>query len=375
MARASRRVTTLTVLLVGLTCAALAQTGGPPDWTATMSKAKQFTLDGRHKDAIAVLEPVVNAYPKFADAHVWLGIAYEAMGREQAADGDRVGALKALDTAVLHMNHGFELGGGENPEIAIRGLVDLLGLLGRTEARKKTIATAVARYPGLPVVHWYAVQLAVEEGAAITDSLRTARAGIPGTEVSARLDYAGYLAALVNHAPTSAKGALITEVNALCDEAAKARPGDRRVNEEVSRIKKQLAIAATPVDATRGPAADEAGVTGVLRAIVSAQATYSAVCSVGFFASTLDVLGRPASGSSSGVLSADLVPAAGHSVLERYGYRIEMTTTPAPKSPASCNGVKAGGSASDFSVTARPLPGRSGRSLRIDQSGNVTAIQ
>lgn len=362
-------------LLVGLTCVTFAQTSAPPDWTATVSKAKQLTVDGRHKDVIAVLTPVVHAYPKFADGHVWLGIAYEAMGREQAAAGDRAGALKVLDTAVLHMNHGFELGGGENPEITIRGLVDLLGLLGRAEAREKTIKTAVARYPGLPVVHWYAVQLAIEEGAEITGSLRTARAGIPSTEVSARLDYAGYLAALVNHAPTSAKATLITEVNALCDEAAKARPGDRRVNEEVRRIKNPLAIAATPVDATRGAAADEAGVTGALRAIVSAQATYSAVCSVGFFASTLDALGRPAIGSTSGVLSADLVPAAGSSVLERYGYRIEMTTTPAPESAASCNGVKAGGSASDFSVTARPLPGRSGRSLRIDQSGNVTAIQ
>jgi hypothetical protein len=225
------------------------------------------------------------------------------------------------------------------------------------------------------VVHWYAVRLALEKGAEIAGPLRTARAAIPRTDVSARLDYASYLAALVDHAPSSAKSALIAEVNALCDDATKARPGDRHVEEEVSRIKKQVAIAASPVDTSKGPVADEAGLTGALRAIASAQMTYSAVCATGFFAPTLHALGRPASGSTSGLLSADLVPAGGSSGLDRYGYRIEMTAEPAPESPASCNGAKAGGSASDFAVTARPLPGRSGRSLRIDQSGTLTAVQ
>jgi hypothetical protein len=142
----------------------------------------------------------------------------------------------------------------------------------------------------------------------------------------------------------------------------------------VGRIKNQLAIAATPVDATKGPAADEAGVTGALRAIVAAQSVFSAVCSTGFFAPTLDALGHPARGSNTGVLSADLVPPAGSTALERYGYRIEMTATSSPKSPASCNGVAAGASAAAFTVMARPLPRRSGRSFRIDQDGTLTTI-
>jgi hypothetical protein len=62
-------------------------------------------------------------------------------------------------------------------------------------------------------------------------------------------------------------------------------------------------------------------------------------------------------------------------MLEQYGYRIEMTAPPASKSPASCNGIAAGGSSAAFSVTARPLPGRSGKSFRIDESGALTAIQ
>ena len=96
--RAVRHAAALLALLLSATTSVFGQTSVPPDRTATLSKAKQLTFDSRNKDAIALLEPVVNAYPKFADGHVWLGIAYEAMGREQAAGGDRVGALKVLDT-------------------------------------------------------------------------------------------------------------------------------------------------------------------------------------------------------------------------------------------------------------------------------------
>jgi hypothetical protein len=176
----------------------------------------------------------------------------------------------------------------------------------------------------------------------------------------------------VSEASPSAQGSLVAEVQALCNEAAKARPGDRGVAADVHRIQERLAIAKTPVDRTKGPAADEAGVQGALRAIASAQAVYSSSCAVGFYAPTLAALGRPARGSSDTRLSADLVPPDGGTVLERYGYRIEMTAPPSPKSPASCNGVAAGGSAAAFSVTARPMPQRSGRSFRIDDSGRIT---
>jgi len=373
--RAVRDAAVLLVLVLSAATGISGQTSVPPDWTTTQKKALQLTLDGRYKDAIAMVEPVVKVYPQFADGHMWLGMAYEEMGRQHALSGDRMGALKALDTAVLHMNQGFELGGSQDPEVIIRGLVDLLGFLGRTDARQKTIVAAVARYPGLPVPHWYAVRQALESGTDVADPLRTARAGIPSSDVSARLDYAGYLAASVDHAPPSAKVLLMTEVNELCEAAVKMRPGDRDVTAAVSRIRNQLAVAATPVDTTTGPAADETSATLALRMIASAQMTYSAVCASGFYAPSLGALARPARGENSGFLSDQMVPPDGSSALERRGYRIEMTGTPAPKSPVSCNGVKAGGSASDFSVTARPLPGRSGRSLRIDQSGSVTAIQ
>lgn len=369
-----RKASASIALLVSLTGVTSAQTGAPPDWAATVSKAKQFIFDGRHKDAIALLEPVVDTYPRFADGHLWIGIVYESMGREQVRS-DKMAALKALDTAAMHYQHGFELGGGGDPEHIVRGLVDLLGLLGRGEDRRKTIAAAVTRYPALPAAHWYTVELAFHDDTDIGVPLRAARAGIPQANTSARLDYAGYLAALVDKAPLSAKATLVTEVTALCDEAARMRPSNPRVTAQVEGIKSRLAIASTPVDTTRGPRADEAGVTSDLRAIVTAQMVYSAVCSTGFFAPTLETLARPPRGSTSVMLSPDLVPSGGSTVLERYGYRIEMTASRAPKSPASCNGVGAGGSATVFSVTARPLPGRSGRSYQIDQNGTLTTIQ
>src|SRR5262249_32943335 len=102
---------------------------------------------------------------------------------------------------------------------------------------------------------------------------------------------------------------------------------------------------------------------------------YSSTCATGFYAPSLGALARPARGGTASFLSDDLVPPGGSAALERYGYRIEMSVTPAPKSPASCNGVSAGGSVAGVSVTARPLSGRSGRSLRIDESGTLTAIQ
>jgi hypothetical protein len=358
-------------LFVSLASIAAAQTTAPSDWAATERKAKNLLFDNRNKEAIALLEPVVSKFPKFADGHVWLGSAYESLGRDQARS-DAVGALKVLDTALLHFRQGFELGGGATPELSIRALVDLLGLLRQEDERRKTIAAAVARHPAMPVAHWYAVGLALRDGTDVSVPLRAARAGIPQADTAARLDYAGFLAGLADGASPAAQSTLVAEVNALCNEAAKARPNDQRVADDIKRINERLAIAATPVDRTKGPAANEAGVRGALRAIASAQAVYSASCAPGFYAPTLAALGRPARGSSAAMLSADLVPSGGATVLERYDYRIEMTAPPSPRSPASCNGVAAGGSAATFSVTARPLPDRSGRSFRIDENGTIT---
>lgn len=351
-----------------------AQSAGPADWPATERTVRDLVYGDRHADAIALLVPVAKAHPRFADAQAWLGTAYESMGRAQAASNP-MAALTTLDTAVGHFQRALDLGGGTMPEVTVPALVDLLALLRKDTERRSAIAAGVARFPALPVVHRYAVALALDDGADVAPALRTARAGIPAADVRGRLDHADSLARLVETAPAAAQAALVAEVQALCDAALKARPGDRRVADDVRRVRGQLAIATTPVDRSRGPAANEAGVQGALRAIVSAQAAYSATCGAGFYAATLDVLGRPPADGSTPYLPADLVPPQGGRVLERYGYVIAVTATPDTAAPRSCNGAAAGTSSRSYAVIARPMAGRSGRAFRIDQDGTMTAIQ
>lgn len=361
-------------LVVTTALPAAAQSAPPADWPATERKVRDLVYADRHKEAIALVEPVVNAHPRFADAHVWLGTAYESMGRAQAA-GNPMAALTTLDTAVGHFQRAFDLGGGAMPELTVPALVDLLTLLRKDKERRAAIATGVARFPALPVVHRYAVALALEDGADLAPVLRTARAGIPATDTAGRLDYAESLALLVDKAPAAAQPALVAEVQALSEAVLKARPGDRRVADDVQRVKGQLAVATTPVDRSRGPAANEAGVQGALRAIVSAQAVYSASCGAGFYAATLEALGRAPADGSTPYLPPDLVPPAGGRVLERYGYVIELTAVPDKGAPRSCHGAAAGMSSRSFVVIARPMAGRSGRTFRIDQDGAMTAIR
>lgn len=149
-------------------------------------------------------------------------------------------------------------------------------------------------------------------------------------------------------------------------------------NRDVFEMRMALAVtlvaACVAAPAAQG-SANEAGAQSALRAIVSGQITFSAVCSTGFYAPTLADLGRPAKGEKTGFILDTDVPPKGATVLEKWRYRIEMTAPPAKASPASCNGVPAGGSAQSFVITARPLPGFSGRSFRIDEKGQLTEIK
>lgn len=121
--------------------------------------------------------------------------------------------------------------------------------------------------------------------------------------------------------------------------------------------------------------ADEAGVVSTLRGIVSGQLTYGAVCGDFFYAPTFAALARPQPGQKDGFILPSDVPPKGAAVLEKHHYRIEMTAKPSAKSPASCNGVPAGGSAETFFLTARPMQGYSGTAFRIDAEGKLTEIK
>ena len=121
--------------------------------------------------------------------------------------------------------------------------------------------------------------------------------------------------------------------------------------------------------------ANEAGAQSTIRGIASGQLTYSAVCGNFFFAPTFAELARPTADSPTGFILASDVPPNGAALREKWNYRIEMTAKPSPDSPASCNGVAAGGLAKTFLVTARPMPGFTGRSFQIDHEGKFSEIK
>jgi hypothetical protein len=116
-----------------------AQSAAPSNWSATERSARELVFSDRHKEAIALLAPVVKAHPGFADGHAWIGTAYESMGRAQATTNPGA-ALGALETAARHFRQAFDLGGGTTPDITVRALIDLLALLRRSDEDARSSA-------------------------------------------------------------------------------------------------------------------------------------------------------------------------------------------------------------------------------------------
>ncbi len=117
-------------------------------------------------------------------------------------------------------------------------------------------------------------------------------------------------------------------------------------------------------------AGNEASAIGSLRAINSAQSSYSASCANGFYAPTLVLLATPPVVGQDGFISADLATDPS----TKSGYNIVMTGGAAATSaPASCNGVAAGGVANTYFVAGAPLtPGSSGtRFFGTNQGGTI----
>jgi prepilin-type N-terminal cleavage/methylation domain-containing protein len=79
---------------------------------------------------------------------------------------------------------------------------------------------------------------------------------------------------------------------------------------------------------------NEAWAIGSLRAVSSAQGTFSASCAPGRYAATLDILGTAPSGGVA-YLSPDLAQAPS---AVKSGYAVSMTGT-AATGPAACNGA------------------------------------
>ena len=112
-----------------------------------------------------------------------------------------------------------------------------------------------------------------------------------------------------------------------------------------------LAVVLLPFMQSARVEGNEASAKGSVRAILSAQFTFSASCGRNFYAPTLSILGRSGTDGST-FITPDL---AMSDTVERSGYRIWIEAEKAADAPATCNGEPAGVAAKTFIVRAEPL--------------------
>jgi prepilin-type N-terminal cleavage/methylation domain-containing protein len=114
---------------------------------------------------------------------------------------------------------------------------------------------------------------------------------------------------------------------------------------------------------------NEASAIGSLKAINSAQATFSASCGNGFYAPSLVQLATPPSvGGGDGFIGADLA----NDPSVKSGYTVTLTPgAAAAGAPASCNGAAAGTVVSTYFVGAEPIAGGGSRFFGTNQSGTI----
>jgi type IV pilus assembly protein PilA len=113
---------------------------------------------------------------------------------------------------------------------------------------------------------------------------------------------------------------------------------------------------------------NEAAAIGSLRAINSAQSTFSASCGSGFYAANLTTLGTAPTGSTNAFISPDL--GAANSPV-KSGYTISMSGTASASSPASCNGQAAAAGLQSFKAGADPIAGGGTRFFATNTAGTI----
>ena len=95
---------------------------------------------------------------------------------------------------------------------------------------------------------------------------------------------------------------------------------------------------------------NEASAKGSMRAINSAEASYSAGAASGGYAVSLTVLGAACPGSAQGFISPDLGVAAPPAI--KSGYSVNLATAGAAAGPNDCNGTA---TQSNYYATAAPV--------------------
>lgn len=215
----------------------------PPGWDATKAKVMALGLDGKHQEMVVLMEPIVARRPAFAEGQFWLGAAHENLGRAVMRT-DPAAAKPHFETAATHLRRAYELGGGEDREASIRGLIDLYDYaMPDPVARKALVLDARTRFPAEPVVHWYFVKLLIEEqrSAELPTAFAAARKALPAAPPDTRLSLAALLVGLAERTPAGAvRTTLATEAEAYVNEILKAHPTGA-YSRQAQRLKDDIA--------------------------------------------------------------------------------------------------------------------------------------
>jgi type II secretory pathway pseudopilin PulG len=113
-----------------------------------------------------------------------------------------------------------------------------------------------------------------------------------------------------------------------------------------------LASIAMPSMFTAKQSAGAASAIGSMRTINSSQLTYALTCGAGFYAPSLSRLGTAPPASNAAFIGGGLGAA---DTVTKSGYMIQLSATPFPAAPASCNGAAAGDDGQGYKAAADPL--------------------
>jgi type II secretory pathway pseudopilin PulG len=129
-----------------------------------------------------------------------------------------------------------------------------------------------------------------------------------------------------------------------------------------------LATIALPRLVLAKQSAGAASAIGSLRTIHSAELTFALTCGGGFYAPDLTTLGRAPASSPEAFISPNLATA---NTVTRSGYAIQITGTPFPGAPGSCNGLGAGAAAQAYKATADPTDTSNFRFFATNVNGAI----
>jgi type II secretory pathway pseudopilin PulG len=129
-----------------------------------------------------------------------------------------------------------------------------------------------------------------------------------------------------------------------------------------------LAAIALPRLALAKNAASAGSAIASLRVIISAELSFAISCGGGFYAPSLTALGTAPPGTDEAFIFDNL----GHAdIVGRSGYSIEVSATPTPSSPGSCNGIGAGQLGQAFKAGASAIDPANPRSFATNANGVI----